>query len=184
METKRDLSSDKGFTDDPILQYLTFQLSGEPYAVDILHVREIIEYGSITPIPMMPDFIAGVINLRGSVVPVVDLNSRFGGECAEITKRTSIIVIELRNDEACLDIGVVVDIVNDVLEIRKSDIEPAPKFGAKIRTDFIEGMGKVDGCFLILLQVDNVLDVEELSVVESLTANEELMGEVRSHTGE
>lgn len=168
MDNKREPTVEKGYSEDPILQYLTFQLSGEPYAVDILHVREIIEYGAITPIPMMPDFIAGVINLRGSVVPVVDLNRRFGGVRANITKRTSIIVIELRREEGCIDIGVIVDIVNDVLEIRRSDIEPAPKFGAKIRTDFIEGMGKVNGAFLILLQVDNVLDVEELSMVESL----------------
>lgn len=170
MDNKRELTAEKGYSEDPILQYLTFHLSGEPYAVDILHVREIIEYGAITPIPMMPDFIAGVINLRGSVVPVVDLNRRFGGERARITKRTSIIVIELRREEGCIDIGVIVDIVNDVLEIRQSDIEPAPKFGAKIRTDFIEGMGKVKGTFLILLQVDNVLDVEELSMVETLAA--------------
>lgn len=168
MENKREVTADKAYSEDPILQYLTFHLSGEPYAVDILHVREIIEYGAITPIPMMPDFIAGVINLRGSVVPVVDLNRRFGSSRANITKRTSIIVIELRKEEGCIDIGVVVDIVNDVLEIRQSDIEPAPKFGAKIRTDFIGGMGKVEGAFLILLRVDNVLDVDELSMVESL----------------
>lgn len=162
---------DAGYADDPILQYLTFQLARETYAVDILHVREIIEYGSITPIPMMPDFISGVINLRGSVVPVVDLNSRFSGDRASVTKRTSIIVIELEKDDFKLEIGMVVDLVNDVLEIRKSNIEPAPKFGAKIRTDFIEGMGKVDGRFLILLEVDSVLDVEELSVVEALASS-------------
>jgi purine-binding chemotaxis protein CheW len=170
VEKLREKTPENEYAEDPVLQYLTFQLSGETYAIDILHVREIIEYGSITPIPMMPDFIAGVINLRGSVVPVVDLNCRFGEPRAQITKRTSIIVIELRKDDFQLDIGVVVDLVNDVLEIRKSDIEPAPKFGAKIRTDFIEGMGKVDGSFLILLRVDNVLDVDELSVVEALAS--------------
>jgi len=171
MTEQTDRTSDQNIADDPVLQYLTFQLSGETYAINILHVREIIEYGSITPIPMTPEFIAGVINLRGSVVPVVDLNRRFGGDVASITKRTSVIVIELKREDFEIEIGVVVDLVNDVLEIRQSNIEPAPKFGAKIRTDFIEGMGKVEDKFLILLNVDNILAIDELSVVESISSS-------------
>ena len=98
-------------------QFLTFQLAGEVYAIDILHIREIIEYGNLTQVPMVPDFIAGVINLRGSVVPVIDLGTRFGNSVTEITKRTSIVIIEIADGDKMLEIGVTVDIVNEVLEI-------------------------------------------------------------------
>lgn len=151
-------------------QYLTFQLVGETYAIDILNIREIIEYGNITAVPMMPEFIAGVINLRGSVVPVINLSNRFGGEATELTKRTSIIIVEISDEDLRLEVGVVVDVVNEVLDISDGDIEPAPAFGAKIRTDFISGMAKVeDGSLLVLLSVENVLSIEELSIVTELS---------------
>ena len=158
-----------GGVEEPILQYLTFQLSKEVYAVNILHVREIIQFSAMTPIPMMPEFILGVINLRGSVVPVLDLSSRFGDKKIESTKRTSIIIIEIQLNELEFEVGIMVDIVNDVLELRQSDIESPPSFGSKIRTDFIEGMGKVGERFLILLNIENILSIEELSAVEKLT---------------
>ncbi|HEC29001.1 MAG TPA: chemotaxis protein CheW [Gammaproteobacteria bacterium] len=147
-------------------QFLTFSLGGEVYAIEILSTREIIGYGNLTTVPMMPAFIRGVINLRGSVVPVVDLAARFGDESAKITKRSSIIIIEIMDGDTTLNIGVVVDSVNEVLEILPADIEPPPSFGARIRTDFIKGMGKVDGKFLVLLDVANVLSVEELSLLD------------------
>ena len=151
-----------------VSQYLTFQLAGETYAIDILNIREIIEYGNITAVPMMPDFIAGVINLRGSVVPVIDLAVRFDGDKTDITKRTSIIIVEVSDDDLHLEVGVVVDVVNEVLDIAASEIEPAPAFGSSIRTDFISGMGKVKDKLLILLNVENVLSIEELSIVSNL----------------
>jgi purine-binding chemotaxis protein CheW len=147
-------------------QYLTFQLSGEMFALAILNVKEIIEYGNLTEIPMMPPFIRGVINLRGAAVPVIDQTVRFGGQRSEVGKRTCIVIVEMKSGEegrASQDIGIIVDAVSEVLEIPLGDIEPPPSFGAKIRADFIAGMGKVDGNFVIILNIDRVLSVEELT---------------------
>ena len=147
-------------------QYLTFLLSGEMFAIGILNIKEIIEYGSLTEVPMMPGFIRGVINLRGSVVPVVDLSVRFGRSRTEISRRTCIVIIEVENADASKqDIGVMVDSVSEVLEIPRSEIEPPPAFGARIRVDFMHGMGKVAGKFVIILDANKVLSVEELSML-------------------
>ena len=143
-------------------QYLTFMLGGEMYAIAILNIKEIIEYGSLTTVPMMPEFIRGVINLRGSVVPVVDLSARFGKQGTGITRRTCIVIIEIRSEGELQDIGVVVDTVNEVLEIPAQEIEPTPAFGATIRADFIQGMGKINGKFVIILDVNHVLSVDEM----------------------
>lgn len=144
-------------------QYLTFFLAGETFAIGISGVKEIIEYGDLTIIPMMPEFIRGVINLRGSVVPVVDLSARFGKKACSVTKRTCIVIIEVESADEKQDIGMMVDAVSAVLEIPSSEIEPAPAFGARIRTDFIDGMGKVSGKFVIILNVDHVLSIEEMA---------------------
>ena len=147
-------------------QYLTFTLGAEMFAVGILHIKEIIEYGTPTTVPMMPGFIRGVINLRGAVVPVVDLASRFGGAPSDVTRRTCIVIVELAaEDGETRVLGVVVDAVSAVLEIAAADIEPAPSFGTRIRTDFIAGMAKVNGRFVILLDVDRVLSMEEMAVL-------------------
>jgi purine-binding chemotaxis protein CheW len=147
-------------------QYLTFLLRGEMFALGILNIKEIIEYGSLTEVPMMPNFIRGVINLRGSVVPVVDLSGRFGRKRTEVSRRTCIVIIEVQNnDESKQDIGVMVDSVSEVLEIPRSEIEPPPAFGAKIRVDFIRGMGKVAGKFVIILDANKVLSIDELSML-------------------
>jgi purine-binding chemotaxis protein CheW len=151
--------------DGAIQQYLTFSLCGEMFAVAILNVKEIIEFGSLTEIPMMPGFIRGVINLRGAVVPVIDLSCRFGNKPTQVARRTCIVIIELNENNQRHDIGVMVDAVSEVLEIAASDIEPPPTFGAKIRTDFISGMGKVAGGFIILLNIDKVLSVEEIALL-------------------
>lgn len=142
-------------------QYLTFMLGGEVFAIGILAVKEIIEYSGLTEVPMMPACIRGVINLRGAVVPVMDLSTRFGKEMTAVTKRTCIVIVEIKDDGAQQVVGVVVDAVNAVLEIAAAEIEPAPTFGAKIRADFIAGMGKVNGKFVILLNVGSVLAMEE-----------------------
>lgn len=148
-------------------QYLTFMLGGEVFAIGILAIKEIIEYGNLTEVPMMPDYIRGVINLRGSVVPVVDLSARFGRKGTELTRRTCIVIIEVASEQEKQVIGVVVDAVNEVLEIPADQIEPPPAFGAKIRTDFIRGMGKVGGKFVIIMNVDNVLSIDDLGLLES-----------------
>ena len=157
--------------DNTLQQYLTFTLGGEMFAVAILNVKEIIEYGTVTEIPMMPSFIRGVINLRGSVVPVVDLSNRFGGGVAEVARHTCIVIIELIEDEQKHDIGIMVDAVSEVLEIARADIEPPPSFGARIRTDFIAGMGKVNGKFVIILDMARVLSVEEIALLTHMGEN-------------
>lgn len=148
-------------------QYLTFVLGGEMYAIAILSVKEIIDYGNLTVVPMMPECIRGVINLRGAVVPVVDLARRFSSGSTEVTRRSCIVIVEVaaEADGEHQDIGVIVDAVSEVLEIHQDQIEPTPAFGAKIRTDFIQGMGKVDGRFVIVLNVDRVLSMEDLSML-------------------
>jgi purine-binding chemotaxis protein CheW len=153
-------------------QYLTFNLAGEMFAVGTLTVKEIIEYGHLTTVPMMPSFVRGVINLRGAVVPVIDLGVRFGKLRIEITRRTCIVILEVTAAEEKHVLGVVVDAVSEVLEIPANEIEPPPAFGAKIRADFIQGMGKVAGKFVILLDVGKVLSVDE--IVALATASEEV----------
>ena len=152
-----------------IQQYLTFTLGSEMFAVETLSVKEIIEYGQLTEVPMMPAFIRGVINLRGAVVPVIDLAVRFGRQPREVTKRTCIVIVELIENDQKHDLGVMVDAVSEVLEIAAADIEPPPSFGAKIRTDFISGMGKVGGKFVIILDVARVLSVEEIAMITGLS---------------
>lgn len=145
-------------------QYLTFMLAGEPFALRIMNIREIIQYGEITEVPMMPKFVRGVINLRGKVVPVVDLAARFNRGATTVSRRTSIIIIELEQEdgEEAQSIGIVVDAVNEVVDIAGGDIEPPPTFGAKIRPDFISGMAKKDGRFIIVLNLDQVLSLDEM----------------------
>lgn len=149
-------------------QYLTFMLGGKVYGLGILNIKEIIEYGDITEVPMTPEFISGVINLRGSVVPVIDLSQRFSGKATELAKRTSIIILEVKNADLKIEIGVMVDMVNEVLDIHPGEIEPAPSLGDQIQTNFINGMAKVDGKLLILLNIEHVLSVDELSIVGSI----------------
>jgi purine-binding chemotaxis protein CheW len=153
--------------------YLTFLLGGEAYALGILSIKEIIEYTHMTEVPLMPACIRGVINLRGAVVPVMDLQVRFGQATSAVSKRTCIVIVELPGSEGPHTMGVVVDAVSEVLEIAPQDIEPPPAFGTHIRTDFISGIGKVRGRFVILLDVQRVLDLDELQTLsESLAATE------------
>jgi len=149
-------------------QYLTFSLGEEMFAIGILAIREIIEYGQLTEVPMTPPFIRGVINLRGAVVPVIDLSVRFGRQAAGITKRTCIVIIETESAEQKHQMGIVVDAVSEVLEIPASDIEPPPEFGTHIRTDFISGMGKINGKFVVLLDVNKVLSLDEVAVIAAI----------------
>lgn len=149
-------------------QYLTFSLGGEMFAIGILSVREIIEYGQVTEVPMTPPFIRGVINLRGAVVPVVDLAVRFNRTPGAITRRSCIVIVEVDTLKGRQEMGVVVDTVSEVLEISRADIELPPAFGAQVRIDFIQGMGKVGGVFVVILDVDRVLSVDEVAVVAGM----------------
>ena len=147
----------------PGLQYLTYLLGGEVFAMDIRAVREIIQYSAMTVVPLMPDFVRGVINLRGAVVPVIDLQSRFGREVAQVGKKTCIIIFDASSGGDKLELGLMVDAVSEVIEIPDAHIEPAPQFGASIRRDFIRGMGKVGGEFIVILEPERALDVEDMA---------------------
>ena len=158
-------SSPMGAHNAVAAQYLTFMLGGDAYALGILSIKEIIEYTAMTEVPMMPASIRGVINLRGAVVPVMDLQVRFGQSANPVTKRTCIVIAEVSSAEGQQTMGIVVDAVNEVLDIDASDIEAPPAFGARIRTDFISGIGKVRNKFVILLDVNRVLDLDDLQAV-------------------
>jgi purine-binding chemotaxis protein CheW len=149
-----------------VRQYLTFKLSEEVFGVDVAQVREILDYIKITKVPQTPDFMCGVINLRGSVVPVVDMRLKFGMEKTETTVNTCIVVVEVNLDGENTILGALVDSVQEVFELGPSEIEPAPRIGTKLKTDFIKGMGKRDDRFIILLDIDKVFSSEELSIVQ------------------
>jgi purine-binding chemotaxis protein CheW len=159
-------------------KYLSFTLQGEVYAMGIEQVKEIIEFGPITLVPMMPAFMRGVINLRGMVVPVIDLSRRFGGEPSPVGRRTCVVILELPASEASdigpQVIGVIVDAVNAVLDIAAAAIEPPPSFGTGIRPDFLQGMGKVKERFVLILNVQKTLSLEELKDLRDAPAHEAL----------
>lgn len=149
-------------------KYLTFTLAQEDYGLEILKVREIIGMLDITAIPQTPPFIKGVINLRGRVIPVIDLRLKFSLPSQEYGERTCIIVVEVRSAAGAVQVGVVVDAVSEVLNVNGGDIEPAPSFGARVSTRYILGIAKTRGTIKILLDIDRVLSSEELSGLETL----------------
>jgi purine-binding chemotaxis protein CheW len=144
-------------------QYLTFWLGSEVFGMDIRAVREIIQCRPMTALPLMPDFVRGVINLRGAVVPVVDLNARFEREPATLGKKTCIVIFDSVRSGERVELGVLVDAVSEVIKLAPGDIEPPPDFGSAVRRDFIHGVGKVGTRFVILLQPDRALDVQEMA---------------------
>ncbi|WP_199540902.1 chemotaxis protein CheW [Paraburkholderia kururiensis] len=148
-------------------QVLTFMLAGEAYGLGILSIKEIISYTAMTTVPMMPAFARGVINLRGAVVPVMDLLARFGKPSSEVTKRTCIVIVEVQVQGERQDIGIVVDAVNEVLDIPASDIEPPPAFGSSVRTEFIQGMGKVRGRFVVLLALQHMMSANDIAALQT-----------------
>ncbi len=150
-------------------QHLTFDLAGEELAVPVLNIREIIRYGKITHMPMVPDFIEGVINLRGNVVPVINLASKFGLQKNKSDKRTCIIIMEILMGEDMVITGVVVDKVLQVIAIPEDTIEPSPKLGANIQSDFIKGMARKEDGFTIILDICRVLSAEEISIVGGMS---------------
>lgn len=148
-------------------QYLAFHLSGEEYAIGILRVKEIIEYDTLTKVPGTPPFIRGVINLRGSVVPVVDLAVKFGLPESAITRRTCIVIVEVDLEGERTLIGVIADAVSQVMDLLPEDIEAPPAFGTRVRVDYLQGMGKIGKKFVLILDIDRVLSAHELMTVAS-----------------
>jgi len=144
-------------------KYLTFALGQEEYGLEILKVREIIGYIDVTSVPQTPHYVKGVVNLRGQVIPVIDLRAKFGMSTAEVTDETCIIVVEIGGGAGTFSTGIIVDRVQEVLDIPGGDIEDAPLFGSTVKTDFILGMGKVGGRVKILLEIDAVLGGEGLA---------------------
>jgi len=148
-------------------QYLTFTVSEEAYALNVLNVREVLEFTQLSKVPRMPEFMRGIINLRGSIVPVIDLKLKFGLGLTEKTIDTSIIVCEMVMDEETIVMGLMTDSVKEVIDLDDDDIEPTPYVGAKIDTAFILGMGKKDDKFLIVLNMEKVLTANELNMVST-----------------
>lgn len=157
-------------------KYLSFTLNGGVYAMAIEKVKEIIEFGQITMVPMMPSYMRGVINLRGTVVPVIDLSRRFGGDASEVGRRTCIVILEVPltpgSPAERQVLGVIVDAVNAVMDIAPEAIEPPPSFGTSIRPDFLEGMGKMKDRFVMILNVDRTLSLGELNALRDLAEPE------------
>lgn len=155
-------------------KYLSISLGDNRYGIEVLRIREIIEYAAITPVPMMPPFVRGSINLRGRGVPVIDLAIRFGRTETAIIRRTCIVIVETGADGSGGDmVGLLVDAVNEVVDLDSAEIEPAPSFGGKLRIEFMRGMAKVKGEFVILLDVDRVLAVDEFTqAAQVLAANQ------------
>lgn len=150
---------------DSDLPWLTFTSAGEAFALPIRQVKEIIQYGGVTEIPLTPPYIRGVINLRGAVVPVLDLAVRFDKPQTEVRRQTSIVIVELLNEESQLDVGLVVDAVSEVIDIPADAIAPPPKFGARVRVDFMTGIANLEQHFVILLDLARILNLEELANV-------------------
>ena len=152
-----------------IAQYLTFTLDDEVFAVNISKVREVLDFTKITKVPKTPDYLRGVINLRGSVVPVADMRLKFGLPKAEKTVNTCIVIMELSLDGDNTVLGALVDSVQEVLDLEPGQIEPAPRIGTRLKTEFIKGMGKRDDQFIIILDIDKVFSAEEIGLAQTVT---------------
>lgn len=147
-------------------KYLTFRLAEEDYGIPLLQVKEIIGMMPVTAVPQTPDYVKGVINLRGQVIPVSDLRLRFGIEAIDYNDRTCIIVVDIQGTETTTRMGVIVDAVSEVLNVREEEIEPAPSFGEQVSTDYILGMANMDETVKILLDIDRVFDPQEIAILE------------------
>lgn len=161
-------------------QYLTFGLSSEVFAVEVGKVREILDYTTITKVPRTPEFMRGVINVRGSVVPVVDLRLKFGMTQTERTLGTCIIVLEIAVDGETIVLGALADSVQEVIELESEQIEPAPRIGVRVRNEFIRGMGKTDSGFIMILDIDMVFSSDELDMVVDAGDGERGVAEARA----
>lgn len=148
-----------------VVQYLMFSMGDEEFAIDIRTVREIIQFGAITVVPMMPGFVRGVINLRGAVVPVIDLQVRFDRPRSEVGKKTCIIIFHSLIEGNKVELGLMVDAVSEVVELSANRIEPPPQFGNSIRREFIAGLGKVGAEFVVIIEPDKALNIEDMALL-------------------
>lgn len=155
----------ENFKDAKMNSYLTFKIDDEIYAANVSKVLSILELSKITKIPRTPDYIRGVINLRGTVLPIVDLRIKFGLTPTEFTSNTCILVLEITIESTTVKIGALVDSVQEVLELEDNDIMPAPNFGAKFKSEFIDGMYKADNSFIMILNMDMIFTYDELTVM-------------------
>lgn len=158
---------------EEMTQYLTFILDEEVFALEIGKVREVLDFTTLTKVPQTPDFMRGVINLRGSVVPVVDMRLKFGMDKTEQTVNTCIIIAEIELDGDTTVLGALADSVQEVVELNQGQIEPAPKIGTRLKTEFIRGMGRQEDRFIILLDIDKVFSTDELTLVQEVGTSEE-----------
>jgi|JFJP01.1.fsa_nt_gi purine-binding chemotaxis protein CheW len=145
-------------------QFLVFTLNERIYSVLISYINEIIEYTHLTPVPMVTECVRGVLNLRGHVLPVIDLSIRMGGEPIKENKRTCILIVTVNYNQESVKMGIVVDAVNDVINLAVSDLEAPPPFGNRIRSDFIQNVGRIDGGFITILNLEQVLSIKELMI--------------------
>ncbi|MDH5805244.1 MAG: chemotaxis protein CheW [Gemmatimonadota bacterium] len=157
-------------------QYLTFFMAGEEYAVKIVKVREIMEYPSVTPVPLTPPWIMGVLNVRGNVVPVVDLGVKFGIGVREITARTCIVIVDADLDGTHSVMGIIADQVSAVMDFKEGDVEPAPDFGGKVDVDYLAGMAKTAEGFALMLDIDAVLSADEILELAEIAKPETIEG--------
>lgn len=155
--------------DGDMTLYLTFLLGRELFGIKVSEIREVIEYKQVFKTPRVPEYLKGVINLRGEVVPIIDLHSRFYNTVSRITGTTSIVVVEIDDDGHKIPIGVIIDSVKAVTELYENKIESVPEIGSRIRPDFVDGIGKIDDQFVILLKVQNILNIEELANIDEST---------------
>ena len=155
-----------GTTTSSSQQYVTFSLGDELFGVEVTRTREILSLTPVTKVPQTPDYLLGVINLRGQVVPVVDMRLKLGMAAGEQTEDTCIIVVEVQVEDESIVVGALADAVREVLEVRSDQIEPPPRLGTRLKTEFITGMGKVDDHFIILLNIDRIFSSDELSIVQ------------------
>jgi len=153
---------------DIVTQYLSFKLGEEVFAIDISKVREVLDFTTVTKVPQTPDYMRGVINLRGGVVPVVDLKLKFGMEETEKTVNTCIIIVEVALEGEAVVLGALADSVQEVFDLKAEDIEPAPKIGTQLDTEFLTGMGKKNEEFVLLLDIDRVFTSDEISLVQGI----------------
>ena len=157
-------------SNNSINKYVTFMLENTKFGISVLQTKEIVEYGNVTPVPEAPDYIDGVINIRGGVIPVVDLMERFFKKKEVITEKTGVVIVEIKNDDGTVMLlGLVVDCVNDVLEIKNDNLEPPPKYGSAIKTDYIKNVASLEDGFVLLLDINKVFSGDEIIIDSEIT---------------
>lgn len=159
-----------------IEQYLTFKLGAEVFAIEITKVKEVIDFSDVTKVPGTPEYMRGVLNLRGSVVPVIDLQMKFGMGTTKKTVNTCVIIVEVPMDDDVTQLGALADSVQEVINLEHEQVEPPPRIGMNLRTDFIKGMGKSGDQFIIILDINKIFTEEELNIVDDIKGNSLLAG--------